>query len=184
MIAALTFSCDVLDKDKEDDPAPDGISESLHFSFKTPDWSRHIDCTHLDLPSNSLDKQNYYVSATSQSTNNTFFLSFPRDSSAMVNPSNLKRYAIAEYTDNDGPFQFSLKLPVKEGSTARMVSKGGLSEVSYNEITAIKYIGREGSSAVFTIKGKYAMTAYEINNSANEKPVTGTFHFKVKTTNK
>ncbi len=182
LVAALVFSCDVLDK--EDDPAPDtgGVSDSLHFSFKTPDWSRNIDCSQLDLPSYGLDNQNYYVSATSQSTKNTFFLSFPKDSSAIVNSSNLKKYAIAEYTENDGPFQFSLKLPLTDGSSARLVSKGGLSEESYNEITAVKYMGRDGSSAVFSIKGRYAMTAYELNNSTNEKAVSGTYHFKVKTT--
>jgi hypothetical protein len=184
LIAAFVFSCDVLGK--EDDPAPDagGVSDSLHFSFKTPDWSRNIDCSHLDLPSYGLDNQNYYVSATSQSTKNTFFLSFPKDSSAIVNPSNLNKYAIAEYAENDGPFQFSLKLPLTEGSSVRLVSKGDFSDESYNEITGVRYIGRDGSSAVFAIKGRYAMTAYELNNSTNQRAVSGTYHFKVKTTTK
>lgn len=180
LIAAFVISCDILDK--EDDPSPESVSDNLHFSFKTPDWSRNIDCSHLDLPSYPLDNQNYFVSATSQSTNNTFYLSFPKDSSAIVNPINLKKFAIAEYAENNGPFQFSLKLPLTAGSSARLISKGGLSDESYNEITAVKYIGRDGSLAVFAVKGRYAMTAYELNNSANEKAVAGTYHFKVKTT--
>ena len=151
-----------------DEPTPeDGVSESLHFNFKTPDWERKIDCTHLNLPSYSLSEEIYYTFATSQSTKATFFLSFPSDSSEIVKAANLKQYAIKEYGANDAAFQLSLKLPLNDGSSKRLLSKNGQSETSFNEITAITYLGHEEGEAVFKIKGKYQMVAMESKTSLN-----------------
>ncbi|MBK0403471.1 hypothetical protein I5M27_10780 [Adhaeribacter sp. BT258] len=169
--------------EKDDNPAP-GVSESLHFNFKTPDWERNIDCTHLDLPSNSLDATTYYVSATSASTNSTFFFSFPQDSSAIVNPANLKQYSIKAYGQNDAPFQLSLKLPLTEGNSKRLVSKAGQSAESYNEILAVKYDGHNATEAFFKVKAKYQMKTVVVNDSSIQKTVSGTFHFRIRTTRK
>ncbi|KAA9332067.1 hypothetical protein F0P96_11290 [Hymenobacter busanensis] len=170
---------------KEDDPTPtdNGVTESLHFAFKTPDWQRQIDCTHLDLNAyGGFGTTTYYTSATSASTNSTFYLSYPKDSSAIVAATNLKKYPIADYGQStELPFRFSLKLPTTEGSTGRLVSKAGESADVFNEIVAVKYAGRDGSEAKFDVKGRYQMQVSELNTT-NVKTVTGTYHFRIRTT--
>lgn len=177
-IGFVMASCSLIGEE----PTPaDGISESLHFNFKTPDWERKIDCTHLDLPAFDFNEGVSYTFATSQSTNSTFFISYPSDSSDIVNPANLKKYAITGYAENEEAFQFSLKLPPTEGSSERLVSKAGMSETSYNEVTAITYERHEEGEAIFKIKGKYEMTTTLIGEENNEKVVSGTYHFKIRT---
>lgn len=171
------------DEVKNDDPTP-GVSESLHFNFKTPDWERNIDCERLDLPATYLDSATYITSATSQSTLSTFYFSFPKDSSKIVNPANLKQYSIKRVGNNDGPFQLALKLPVTEGSSQRLISKDGLSADSYNEIISVKYDGHNATEAFFKVKAKYQMQTAEVNDPNLQKAVSGTFHFRIRTTRK
>lgn len=176
----ILASCSLIGVGEEPIPTG-GISESLHFNFKTPDWERKIDCTHLDLPAFGLSEGISYTFATSQSTSSTFFISYPSDSSDMVNPANLKKYGITGYAENEEAFQFSLKLPPTEGSSERMVSKAGMSENSYNEVTAITYVGHDAGEAIFKIKGRYEMITTLIGEESNEKIVSGTYHFKIRT---
>ncbi|GAB2551010.1 hypothetical protein [Rufibacter soli] len=166
------------------DPEPDVpmVADDLHFSFKTPDWENKMDCTLLDLPSYGLDPQTYYTFGTSAQANNTFFLSFPKDSSSMVAPGNVKKYPVQELGNHTLPFQLSMKVPVVEGSRWFLISQEGLSTDSYNEVVAVKYMGRNGSEAIFQIKGRYKMAMTQVNASMAPKPVTGTYHLKVKTT--
>jgi hypothetical protein len=157
------------------------INNSLHMSFTTPDWSRFIPCDLLDLYPDTIDASTNYVSATSQSTNETFVFSIPADSSAMVLPSNLKKYTIRNYFENQAPFEFSQKLPIQSGSSTKLLSKEGLSASSYNEVASITYVGNESDYCVFKVKCRYKMLTYELNNPSNIKLVTGTFHLKVRT---
>ncbi|AMM50991.1 hypothetical protein TH61_07065 [Rufibacter sp. DG15C] len=168
-----------------DDPEPTPeVDDSLHLAFKTPDWERKIDCTHLDLPSMQHNATTYYTFASSASTRNSFFISFPKDSSAMVAAGNLKQYSIKNFGDVSGPFQFSFKVPVTEGSSTYLVSQEGFSAQEFNEITAIKYVGASGSEAIFQLKGKYQLSALELNSNGVKKNISGTYHFKVRTTRK
>src|SRR5688572_6085667 len=171
------------DEEKDDNPTP-GITESLHFNFKTPDWERNIVCERLDLPAIDLDSTTYIVSATSASTLSTFYFSYPKDSSQIVKPASLKKYSIKRVGNYDGPFQLALKLPVTEGSNQRLISKDGLSADAYNEIVAVTYDGHNATEAFFKVKAKYQMQTAEVNDPSLQKTVSGTFHFRIRTTRK
>ncbi|HYD90624.1 MAG TPA: hypothetical protein VEA37_03940 [Flavobacterium sp.] len=177
--ALLLVSCSGSDSEDVDDNG--SVSNTLHMSFKTPDWEQFINCEQLDLFPSYINESTNYVSATSASTKETFFFSIPTDSSAMVAPGNLKRYAISEFGQNQNSFEFSQKLPITPGSTTYIASVGGLSETSYNEVVSINYAGTDGNSALFRVKCRYKMDAYEVGNETNIKSVSGTFHFKVRT---
>lgn len=158
------------------------VSNSLHLKFKTPDWERTINCEHLDLMPMNPAEGVYAVSATSASTSETFYFSYPQDSSAMNQVSNYKKYAIVGYADNDAPFQFSQKLPDNQGSSDRLISLADNSNTYYNEVEKIEYIGHEGDYSIFKVKCKYNMRAYLLSDEATIKEVSGTFHFKIRTT--
>lgn len=157
------------------------VSNTLHLSFKTPDWERFINCEQLDLFGYGINETTNYVSATSASTKETFYFSIPKDSSAMAAPANLKKYAITEYGMNGNPFEFSQKLPLTDGNSNYLVSSAGLTANSYNEVTAINYIGGDSDFALFKVKCRYSMTMKEAGNESTTKQVSGTFHFKVRT---
>ena len=161
-----------------------GISNELHLSFATPDWDRTINCDQLNLFPKILNDSTNYVAGTSASTAETFCFSLPPDSSQMVNKTNLKRYSIKNFYENNAPFQFSQKLPLNSGSNLRLVSMDSLTNFSYNEVTEINYIGFEATFCLFKVKCKYIMLAKEVGNETNIKPITGTFHFKVRTSRK
>lgn len=157
------------------------VSNTLHLSFKTPDWEQFINCEKLDLYGYPVNETTNYVSATSASTREAFYFSIPKDSSAMVASGNLKKYAVTEYGQNENPFEFSQKLPVTQGSDTDLVSLAGLSDDSYNEVVAIEYIGKEDNNALFKVKCRYKMKTYELGNISHIKDISGTFHFKVRT---
>lgn len=168
----------------EDEPnnvSGNEISNTLHLSFKTPDWDRFINCDKLDLYSYPINETTNFVSATSASTSETFYFSIPKDSSAMAASDNLKKYAIADYGKNQNPFEFSQKLPITQGSDKYLISSAGQSEQSYNEVAEIKYVGKDENSALFHVKCRYKMMARELNNETITKSIEGTFHFKVRT---
>jgi len=191
MFSACIIACEKGAENPDDNKEPEkgtvigngnGIDNTLHLAFKTPDWERKIDCAHLDLDPIGLNDSTSYVSATSASTNETFYFSFPKDSSAMVRSSNIKKYKIAVTGDNKRPFEFSQKLPVTSGVQTKLISVEGLTSGSYNEVVEIRYTGIKGKYAQFQVKCRYSMNMYEALNESNKKVVTGTFHFKVKTT--
>ena len=159
----------------------DGVSNDLHLYFKTPDWERKIDCTHLDLPSYDLSEDVYFTKATSASTNNTFVFSFPADSSKMNAKENLKKYPIPEYGGNTGPFEFSFKVPVESGSSTNLYSLAGFSEKYFNEVVSITYLSSSENEAVFQVKCKYQLSASEYGQTTNTKDISGTYNFKVRT---
>ena len=99
----------------------------------------------------------------------------------MVQPGNLKKYAIKEYGDVTAPFEFSQKLPVTKGASTYIVSEESSSDEFYNEVVAITYDGHDQTHAFFKVKCRYYMSTHELNNETNVKPVSGTFHFKVRT---
>ncbi|MCB2377863.1 hypothetical protein LGH70_09740 [Hymenobacter sp. BT635] len=173
---------------KEEDPAPDAVSESLHFAFKTPDWERQIDCTHLNLSFNPLynNPKIAIASATSGSTYSTFHFAYPADSSALVASTNLRKYPITKYGMGRNAFEFSHKLPPTEGSNSRLESLPGMSDNAYNEILAVKYAGHQGKYALFDIKAKYAMLmkGTGADSTAPAKPVTGSFKFRLRANSK
>lgn len=184
-VLLLIQSCSFLGSD-EDTPEPekgDEVSNSLHFAFKTPEWEKFIDCTHLDLPSSTLTEGVYYTFASSQSTRSTFVISFPADSSEIVKESSPGRYAIHSFGErNELPFEFALKLPLNNGSSEYLVSRGGLSEDSFNEIVAVDYLGHEEGEAIFRLKGKYKMVMAVMQQEEVERVVSGTYSFKIRTT--
>lgn len=168
------------------DPGTSGssdISDALHMSFSTPDWNRFINCDLLDLYPYAIDNTTNYVSASSQSTNETFVFSIPADSSAMVLSSNFRKYYIRDYASPNfqGAFEFSQKLPLSSGSISRLISQEELSPNSYNEVAAITYVGSETNYAVFKVKCRYKMVTAVVGDPSNTKTVTGTFHLKVRT---
>ncbi|MFD2602016.1 hypothetical protein [Flavobacterium suzhouense] len=180
----MLFACSGSDEDNVNNgnnPGNGEVSNTLHMSFKTPDWEQFINCEQLDLYGFAVSESANAVSATSASTKETFYFSIPVDSSAMVAPGNLKKYAITGYGDNVNPFEFSQKLPITQGSATYLISSPGFGTDDYNEVVDIQYIGSEPNNAVFKVKCRYAMHAYELGNSQNIKPITGTFHFKVRT---
>lgn len=159
------------------------VSNALHLKFKTPDWERTINCEHLDLMPVSAGQNAFAVSATSASTNETFYFSYPRDSSAMNSVSNYKKYEIVSYGTNDAPFQFSQKLPDNQGSNDRLISMEDRNSTTYyNEVEKIEYVGHEANYSIFKVKCKYNMRTYLLSNEATIKDVSGTFHFKIRTT--
>jgi len=155
----ILFGC----SSSEDSPNdPNTISNNLHLSFTTPDWDKFINCDLLDLFPVSINATTNYVSATSASTKETFCFSVPKDSSVMVLPSNLKKYAVKEYFANTLPFEFSQKLPITDGNSSYLVSLEGLSDGSYNEVVEINYIGHETNYSIFKVKCRYKMIAKKL----------------------
>ncbi|RZK12095.1 MAG: hypothetical protein EOO46_04415 [Flavobacterium sp.] len=169
-------------EEEGDDTNGGSVNNSLHLKFKTPDWERTINCEHLDLMPMNPAEGVYAVSATSASTNETFYFSYPQDSSDMNQVSNYKKYGIVGYGDNDQPFQFSQKLPDNQGSNDRLISLADNSTTYYNEVEKIEYAGHEANYSIFKVKCKYNMRTYLLSNEATIKDVSGTFHFKIRTT--
>ncbi len=158
-----------------------GISNNLHMSFTTPDWNRNINCDLLDLFPVSINSTTNSFSATSASTKETFYFSVPKDSSAMVLATNLKKYTIKNYAENNAPFDFSQKLPITGGDTPYLISLEGLSDDSYNEVVEINYVGHETNYSIFKVKCRYKMIAKKIDDASVTRPINGTFHFKIRT---
>jgi|GEM_PF-3026960 len=179
-LLALFTACSGSD-DSTDVSGNNEVSNTLHLSFRTPEWDKFINCELLDLYGYGINETTNYVSATSAFTKETFYFSIPKDSSVMVKAENIKKYAITEYGQNENPFEFSQKVPVTEGSQNYLVSLNELSDNSYNEVVSIAYAGSESNFALFKVKCRYQMKAYEIGNETNIKSITGTFHFKVRT---
>ena len=151
-------------------------SENLYFSFSSPDWSEHIDCSRLSLDATF----NQVLSAQSQSTKEIFYLITPSDSSEWIKTKNISKFPIG----TDSEFQFNQTLPLSKGATERMMGVPGLSGSSYNSITSIKYAYSEASGAYFYIKGNYRMWMQSLSNNPTKKFVSGSYCFKVKTSRK
>ena len=184
LLSFVSLTAMIACSSEEEGESTDGgtVSNSLHLKFKTPDWERTINCEQLDLMPMNPAEGVYAVSATSASTNETFYFSYPQDSSAMNQVSNYKKYGIVSYGDNDQPFQFSQKLPDNQGSTDRLISLADNSATYYNEVEKIEYVGHEAEYSIFRVKCKYNMRTYLLSNEATIKDVSGTFHFKIRTT--
>jgi hypothetical protein len=159
-------------------------SDALHFSFKTPDWERWVNCE-LDFEPITLNDSTNIIAFSSASTNASLCFTYPKDSSKIVNNRELKRFKIKSYYDNNEPFQFSQKLPLNQNSlndlTTKLVSNEGFSETEYNEVTEVKYIKSETNNAVFRVKCNYKHNARIISTPEISKPVSGTFTFLVRT---
>ena len=180
-ILVIGSSCS---KETSSDSSSINSSDRLHFSFKTPDWERWVNCE-LDFPVIALNDSTNVISFSSASTKASLFFSYPKDSSKIVNNRELKRFKIKSFSDNDEPFQFSQKLPLNENSlddsTTKLVSNEGFSETEYNEVVEVKYIRSELNNAVFRVKCIYKLNARIISTPEISKPVTGTFTFLVRT---
>ncbi|PWA04452.1 hypothetical protein [Flavobacterium psychrotolerans] len=161
-------------------------SDALHLAFKTPDWERNINCELLDLNPTIINDSTSIVSASSASTRETFYFSYPNDSSKIVKAKYLKKYKIMSVYGNVEPFQFSQKLPLDANSIEsldkRLVSTEGFSTSEYNQVLEVKYLKSEQNFAVFRVKCKYEMKAYLVSTPEIIKPVSGTFTFKIRTT--
>jgi hypothetical protein len=183
VLLLLLTSCTTEENKDADGSNPAALD--LHFAFKTPDWERKVDCTLLNLYPEFVNDTTSSVRATSASTKESFWLTYPKDSSQMVRPRTYKKYKIMEYGYNEEPFQFSQVLPLDESSLGNssktLVSKAGFSAVEYNQLTEIKYIKSETQYAVFKIKCTYEMKTYLPSTPDVVKPVTGTYAFIIRT---
>ncbi|GGG91435.1 hypothetical protein GCM10007415_27550 [Parapedobacter pyrenivorans] len=175
------------DPDGPDRDSGGAIPNSLHIAFETPDWKRQIDCSHLDLnPTDAPDPQVVFVFASSESTRNTFMLSYPKYAGDLEKAGNIRRYPVAKYSAVAGPFQYAMKLPLDDDkldvSYGRLESDAGDSETEFTEITEIKRVGTDGNYGVFQLKGRYGFHSTLVRSSGNEpgKYVKGTFHLKVR----
>ncbi len=172
-------------KETSSDSSSSNSSDRLHFSFKTPDWERWVNCE-LDFPVIALNDSTNVISFSSASTKASLYFSYPKDSSKIVNNRELKRFKIKSFSENDEPFQFSQKLPLDQNNledpTKKMVSNEGFSASEYNEVAEVKYIRSELNNAVFRVKCIYKLNARIISTPEVSKPVTGTFTFLVRTT--
>ena len=74
-ITFLSFTCN------KDTAVSDSnsISDGLHLSFATPDWSKFINCELLNLNPYYVNDSTNMVSAISVSTKETFYFSIPAD---------------------------------------------------------------------------------------------------------
>ena len=180
-ILLIVSSCS---KETSSDSSSSNSTDRLHFSFKTPDWERWVNCE-LDFPVIPLNDSTNVISFSSASTKASLCFSYPKDSSKIVNNRELKRFKIKSFPENDEPFQFSQKLPLNENSlddsTTKLVSNEGFSETEYNEVVEVKYIRSELNNAVFRVKCIYKLNARIISTPEISKPVTGTFTFLVRT---
>ncbi len=164
---------------------PTTVSDNLHLAFKTPDWERNIDCSHLDLYPTVYNDSTYGVTASSASTKEIFCLTYPKFSSKIVSPKYLKKHKIMSIYDNTAPFQFSQKLPLNDNSlddlSKKLVSSEGFSGTEYNQVMEIKYVSGDGVYDIFRVKCKYEMKMYLPLNLDAIKPVSGIFTFKIRT---
>lgn len=165
------------------------ISNLQHISFYTPEWNKFIDCSLLDFQPLYQNDSTSYINASSASTNQSFYFTYPSDSATMVNPSNIKKYSVRLYGAHEGYFEFSQKLPYTDGNVVRLISEYGFSDSIYNQIVSIKYIDSKASMPRFEIKGRYAMLAYVLNtsdysNTSNKRKITGTYNIKVSVSRK
>lgn len=185
LVVLLLFltSCTTDEKNAAD--VSNATSLDLHFAFKTPDWERKVDCTLLDLYPSFVNDTTSSVRATSASTKESFWFTYPKDSSEIVRPRTYKKYKIMEYGYNEEPFQFSQVLPLDASSLGNssktLVSKAGFSATEYNQVTEIKYIKSESQYAVFKIKCAYEMKTYLPSTPDLIKPVSGTYAFIIRT---
>lgn len=183
VLAVGLISCKKEESNSTDNLNTD-VSNSLHFSFKTTDWERNVDCSHLDLFGNLLNDSTLSVWVPSASTNATFIFNYPADSSKMASINNLKKYEILDYGSYEGrPFSLALKLPLTQASNERLISNNGFNENEYCQFTEIKYLQSGSKTAQFAIKGKYSLQA-RLLNKTDVKQITGTFNWKVNTSNK
>lgn len=183
----LMISCAKTDAGPDGPDNPDGIPNGLHIAFETPDWKRQIDCSHLDLnPTDTPNPEVVFVFASSESTRNTFMLSYPKYAADLEKAGNIRRYAVGKYNTVAGPFQYAMKLPLDDDkldiSHGRLESKAGQSETEFTEITEIKRVGTDGNYGVFQIKGRYGFnsTLVKSSDSGPGKYVKGTFYLKVR----
>jgi hypothetical protein len=181
LLIVTFFSCSKKSETENNSP------QSLFMSFKTPEWERTIPCDLLVFPVYQWNDSTSLANSSSQSTRQTFYLTYPLDSSKMVRAGNLNRYPIVNYGENNAPFQFSQKLPLDANSlddlTKRLASLEGFNATSYNEIQSIQYVGSDIQYATFIIKGIYSMQAQQVASSPLVvKQVTGSYSLKVKTT--
>jgi hypothetical protein len=121
-IVLISSSCS---KETNSDSSSSNSRDLLHFSFKTPDSERCVNCE-LDFPIIALNDSTNVIAFSSASTNASLCFSYPKDSSKIVNNRELKRFKIKSYYDNNEPFQFSQKLPLDQNSlddsTTKLVS--------------------------------------------------------------
>lgn len=171
VMSVLVASCTKSDSDNN----TGSNSDALHLSFYTPDWNAYINCDQLVMDATT----NAQVSATSQSTKETFYLTVPQDSSTMSDPANIKKYAI----NGEDLFTFNQTLPITSGSDTRLYGIINLSDSSYNEITSIKYDHSDANAAYFKLKASYKMKMKPLYSTSNDtvKYVYGDYHFLIKT---
>ncbi|MFC6877553.1 hypothetical protein ACFQZF_07685 [Flavobacterium myungsuense] len=184
IILSVFYSCNS-ESNTDSTSSNSEASNRLHFSFKTPDWERWVDCD-LDFPANAKNDSTNIISFYSASTKAALCFTYPKDSSKIVKNRELKKYKIKSYLDNEEPFQFSQKLPLDQNSlddlSKKLVSNEGFSDEEYNQVTEVKYIKSETNYSIFRVKCSYKLKARIISTPEISKPVSGTFTFLVRTT--
>ncbi|WP_137401877.1 hypothetical protein [Echinicola rosea] len=179
-IVLQVVSCSMVrDEDGSDPSDPENQTEneipsSLHFAFKTEDWERQIDCTHLDLDATNSE----LLMATSQSTGSKFYFVVPASSHQMALADSVGKYPVG----TDGYFSMAQILPVSQGSEKRLKSEIGFDEEgSFNEIMSITLDSSEEAFDYYKVKGQYHMKMVGIEDESLKRTCSGTYHFKIKT---
>ena len=150
-------------------------ADNLHLSFYTPDWSAIINCDRLEMDATTSG----YITGTSQSTNETFYLTVPTDSSLWNDPANVKTYPIGLGT----MFNFNQTLPIVSGSSIRLIGINQQTSDSYHKINSITYDHSDNTGAYFKIKANYKMVMKVLYSNTMDtlKNVYGDYTFLIKT---
>jgi hypothetical protein len=161
------------------------VTEDLYFFFKTMDWEQSISCENIDLPAWQLDSVTYLTLSSSNPAPASFYFSYPKDSSQIVKPANLKKYSIQEVGQHTGPFQLSLILRLTKSNRNQWLnSNAGQSAAFFNEIIAVTYDGHNTNEAFFKVKGRYQMQTASLIDSSLQKTVLGMYQLRIRTTRK
>ena len=175
------------DKKVSTNPNPDNtISDNLHISWKSPDWTYSLPCDDLSFIPEATNSNQYCARASSASTKISYGFFYPKDSSQVVKASAIGKYAIQQYSSFSNPyasdqfFQFYMSMPITLGNSEKIYSKAGFSEYEFNEVVSVKYLNKQDNFAVFLIKCRYAMKM-TLKDLITEKSVTGNYTFKIYT---
>jgi len=150
-------------------------ADNLHLSFYTPDWNARINCDRLEMDATTSG----YITGTSQSTNETFYLTVPTDSSVWNDPTNVKTYPIGL----GAIFNFNQTLPIVKGSSTRLIGINQQTSDSYHKINSITYDHSDNTGAYFKIKANYKMVMKVLYSNTMDtlKNVYGDYTFLIKT---
>lgn len=181
--------------DGDPDSGPSGTNEGLYVSFKVPDWSEKIDCSHLSFQPNSCspppNREVYYVTATSASTKMSFQVSYPVDSASFSKLVTNKRFPLRFNACGDPDamkeaISFMVVVPQAKGNTNQWMPIPEMNDESYATLKSVTYVKSDQRYAFYRITGTYTqLSALADANrdriSDDDKVISGDFQLMVLT---